>query len=146
MSRACQTSEPPRTESSRAERRTRWVVGITAVMMVAELVVGTIAKSLALVADGWHMATHAGALGLAALAYWYARTRAHAATFSFGTGKVFALTGFTNAVVLLLVAIAMLTVTQLRSRVAASASASSSDGKANSTLVSTPTTRATQPP
>lgn len=96
-------------ESTRAERRTRWVVGLTASMMIAELIVGTLTKSLALVADGWHMATHAGALGLAALAYWYARTRASEATFTFGTGKVFALTGFTNAVVLLLVAIAMLT-------------------------------------
>ncbi len=77
--------------------------------MVAELIVGTITKSLSLVADGWHMATHAGALGLAALAYWYARTRASAASFTFGTGKVYALTGFTNAVVLLLVALAMMT-------------------------------------
>ncbi len=97
------------TASTRAERRTRWVVGLTATMMIAELIVGTLTKSLALVADGWHMATHAGALGLAALAYWYARTRAREATFTFGTGKVFALTGFTNAVVLLLVALAMAT-------------------------------------
>ncbi|MGZ3420522.1 MAG: CDF family Co(II)/Ni(II) efflux transporter DmeF [Polyangiales bacterium] len=108
-SRPCQHVDDAKLEATRAERRTRWVVGITAVMMVAELVVGTLAKSLALVADGWHMATHAGALGLAALAYWYARTRAREATFTFGTGKVHALTGFTNAVVLLLVAVAMLT-------------------------------------
>jgi cation diffusion facilitator family transporter len=77
--------------------------------MIAELVVGTMTKSLSLVADGWHMATHAGALGLAAVAYWYARTRARTAAFTFGTGKVYALTGFTNAIVLLLVAVAMLT-------------------------------------
>jgi cation diffusion facilitator family transporter len=107
--RSCHTVECAPTESTKAERRTRWVVGLTATMMVAELIVGTLTKSLALVADGWHMATHAGALGLAALAYWYARTRAREATFTFGTGKVFALTGFTNAVVLLLVALAMLT-------------------------------------
>lgn len=106
-SNSCQTVNPVAT--SRAERRTRWVVAITAGMMIAELVVGTLTKSLALVADGWHMATHAGALGLAALAYWYARTRAHEASFAFGTGKVYALTGFTNAVVLLLVAVAMMT-------------------------------------
>ena len=106
--RPCHAVEPPPVES-RAERRTRWVVALTAAMMLAELVVGTLTHSLALVADGWHMATHAGALGLAALAYWYARTRARAATFAFGTGKVYALTGFTNAVVLLLVALAMLT-------------------------------------
>lgn len=108
-SRPCPHVDDQELEATRAERRTRWVVGITALMMVAELVVGTLTKSLALVADGWHMATHAGALGLAALAYWYARTRARAATFTFGTGKVHALTGFTNAVVLLLVAIAMMT-------------------------------------
>lgn len=107
--RACHTSTSPPATTSRAERRTRWVVALTAAMMIAELVVGTLTKSLALVADGWHMATHAGALGLAAIAYWYARTRAREAMFTFGTGKVYALTGFTNAVVLLLVAVAMLT-------------------------------------
>jgi len=108
LRRSCQSVQPPEGSTSRAERRTRWVVVITAGMMIAELVVGTVTKSLALVADGWHMATHAGALGLAALAYWYARTRAREAMFSFGTGKVYALTGFTNAVVLLLVALAMM--------------------------------------
>jgi cation diffusion facilitator family transporter len=100
---------PVTTEATRVERRTRWVVLLTAAMMIAELIVGTLTKSLALVADGWHMATHAGALGLAAVAYWYARTRAREASFTFGTGKVYALTGFTNAIVLLLVAVAMLT-------------------------------------
>ena len=100
---------PVETKTTRAEMRTRWVVGLTAAMMIAELIVGTMTKSLSLVADGWHMATHAGALGLAAIAYWYARTRAHTGTFTFGTGKVYALTGFTNAVVLLLVALAMMT-------------------------------------
>lgn len=109
--RSCHHAEAPvvETTTTRAEKRTRWVVGLTAVMMVAELIVGTMTKSLSLVADGWHMATHAGALGLAAIAYWYARTRANTGTFSFGTGKVYALTGFTNAVVLLLVALAMMT-------------------------------------
>ncbi len=104
--RNCPSSSAPPTHA-RAERRTRWVVALTAITMVAELVVGTVTKSLALVADGWHMATHAGALGLAALAYWYARTRAGESSFTFGTGKVFALTGFTNAIVLILVALAM---------------------------------------
>lgn len=109
--RSCHTADcaPVTSEATRVERRTRWVVGLTASMMIAELIVGTLTKSLALVADGWHMATHAGALGLAAVAYWYARTRAREASFTFGTGKVYALTGFTNAVVLLLVAVAMLT-------------------------------------
>ena len=90
------------------ERRTRWVVGITATMMVAELVVGTLTQSLALTADGWHMATHAGALGVSAWAYWFARTRAQAKHFTFGTGKVNALAGYTNAIILALVALLMM--------------------------------------
>jgi cation diffusion facilitator family transporter len=94
--------------SDRHEARTRWVVALTAGMMVLELVVGTLTRSLALTADGWHMATHAGALGVAALAYWFARTRARTAGFTFGTGKVYALAGYTNAVVLLLVALFMI--------------------------------------
>lgn len=90
------------------ERRTRWVVALTSGMMVAELMVGTWTGSLALTADGWHMATHAGALGLSALAYWFARTRANAKSFTFGTGKVNALAGYTNAIVLALVALLMM--------------------------------------
>jgi cation diffusion facilitator family transporter len=91
----------------KAESRTRWVVYLTAAMMVAELIVGYLSRSLALTADGWHMMTHVGALGLAALAYWYARTRAHETRFAFGTGKVYALSGFASAGLLLAVAVAM---------------------------------------
>jgi cation diffusion facilitator family transporter len=108
---AIETSCSARTLSpvvDRNERRTRWVVGLTAAMMVVELVAGTLTQSLALVADGWHMATHAGALGLAALAYWFARTRAQAEYFTFGTGKVNALAGYTNAILLALIAVLML--------------------------------------
>ena len=90
------------------EARTRWVVVLTFAMMVGELVVGFATNSMALLADGWHMATHAGALGIAALAYWYARTRAASRAFSFGTGKVHALAGYTSAVVLALVALLMI--------------------------------------
>jgi cation diffusion facilitator family transporter len=90
------------------ETRTRWVVGLTAAMMVAELVFGYFTNSLALTADGWHMATHAGALGLAALAYWFARTRSRDEVFTFGTGKVHALVGYTNAIVLAVVALWMI--------------------------------------
>lgn len=90
------------------EQGTRWVVALTAAMMVAELVAGHLTNSLALTADGWHMATHAGALGLAALAYWFARTRAQHGAFTFGTGKVYALAGYTSAVSLGLVALWML--------------------------------------
>src|SRR6516164_5050584 len=82
------------------ERRTRWVVLLTSAMMIGELVVGSITKSMALTADGWHMATHAGALGMSALAYWFARTRSREEAFSFGTGKVYALAGYTSAVIL----------------------------------------------
>ena len=68
--------------------------------MVAEIVAGTVTGSMALTADGWHMATHAGALGLALFAYWFARTRAGSRRFTFGTGKVHALAGFASGVVL----------------------------------------------
>lgn len=90
------------------EARTRWVVVLTFGMMIGELIVGYITNSLALTADGWHMATHAGALGMAALAYWFARTRSRESVFSFGTGKVHALTGYTNAIVLAVVALWMM--------------------------------------
>jgi cation diffusion facilitator family transporter len=96
------------TSTDRHERRTRWVVVITAAMMLAELVIGKLTNSMALTADGWHMATHAGALGMSAFAYWFARTRARASWFTFGTGKVYALAGYTSAVVLGLVAILMI--------------------------------------
>lgn len=103
---ACSVHAPP-VVKTQAESRTRWVVYLTFFMMVAELVVGTLSRSLALTADGWHMMTHVGALGLSALAYWYARTRAHETRFAFGTGKVYALAGFTSAGLLLAVAFAM---------------------------------------
>src|SRR4051812_9162736 len=86
------------------ERRTMIVVAITFVMMVGELIVGHITKSTALKADGWHMGTHVGALGFTLVAYWYARTRAGNDTFSFGTGKVYALAGYTSGILLVLVA------------------------------------------
>ncbi|MDX2089896.1 MAG: CDF family Co(II)/Ni(II) efflux transporter DmeF [Kofleriaceae bacterium] len=87
------------------ERRTRWVVVLAAVMMVGELIVGKLTGSKALEADGWHMGTHVGALGLTLVAYWYARTRAGNDAFSFGTGKVYALAGYTSGVVLAIVAL-----------------------------------------
>ena len=90
------------------ERGTRWVVILTAAMMVVELVVGAWTNSLALLADGWHMGTHAGALGLTVAAYWFARTRAQHRAFSFGTGKVHALAGYTSAVILGFVAVSMM--------------------------------------
>lgn len=81
-------------------KRTLWVVALTAVMMVGEIAAGYWTGSMALLADGFHMATHAGALGLAALAYRYAKNHRHDPRFSFGTGKVGDLTGFASALIL----------------------------------------------
>jgi cation diffusion facilitator family transporter len=82
------------------ERRTLIVIALTAVMMVVEIAAGIGFGSMALLADGLHMASHAVALGVAALAYGYARRHAHDRRYSFGTGKVNALGGFCGAVLL----------------------------------------------
>ena len=87
------------------ERRTWFVVALTAAMMVAEIVGGHVYGSRALIADGWHMSTHAGALAIAALAYRFARRHAHDPRFSFGTGKLGELAGFSSAVILGVVAL-----------------------------------------
>jgi len=89
----------------RNERRVWAVIVLTALMMVAEIAAGTLYGSMALVADGWHMATHAGAMLITALAYGYARRHAHDARFAFGTGKLGDLAGFASAVVLALIAL-----------------------------------------
>ncbi len=88
-----------------AERRTWAVIALCAAMMVVEIVGGLLFGSIALVADGMHMSTHAGALLLAALAYRYARRYARDARFSFGTGKLGDLAGFTSAIVLAMIAL-----------------------------------------
>ena len=90
---------------ARNERRTWFVVALTAVMMVGEIVAGTLFGSMALLADGWHMATHAAALGIAALAYLFARRQAGNAHFTFGTGKFGDLAAFASAIMLALIAI-----------------------------------------
>jgi cation diffusion facilitator family transporter len=92
---------------SHAERRTRIVIGVTAAMMVVEIAVGLMSHSMALLADGWHMSTHVLAFLITAAAYYFARTQAGNARFSFGTGKVGVLGGFTSAVVLSIVAFLM---------------------------------------
>lgn len=89
----------------RNARRTMFVIALTAAMMVIEIVAGTIYGSMALVADGWHMSTHAAAMLIAALAYVFARRQAHNPRFTFGTGKVGDLAAFASAVILALVAI-----------------------------------------
>ena len=86
-------------------RRTLLVVALTAVMMVGEIIAGTIYGSMALLADGFHMATHAGALAIAAGAYAFAKRNASNPKFSFGTGKVGDLAGFASALVLGVVAL-----------------------------------------
>src|SRR5258705_9403477 len=85
---------------ARAEARTRLVVYLTAGFMVVEIVAGLAFGSMALLADGVHMATHVGALGLAAWAYWMARRHARNRVFSFGSGKFGDLAGFSSALVL----------------------------------------------
>lgn len=91
----------------RHERRIWFVVALTAVMMVAEIVGGTLFGSMAVVADGWHMSTHAGALAIAALAYRFARKHARDPRFTFGTGKLGELAAFTSAVILAMIALAI---------------------------------------
>ncbi len=93
------------TRHERNEQRTWWVVWLTAAMMVGEILGGTLYGSMALVADGWHMATHAAALTVAALAYSYARKHRDDPRFAFGTGKVGELAGFASAVTLGIVAL-----------------------------------------
>jgi len=88
-----------------SERRTWAVIALCGLMMVAEIVGGLLFGSIALVADGLHMSTHAGALLLAAIAYSYARKHADDARFTFGTGKVGDLAGFTSAIVLAMIAL-----------------------------------------
>ena len=87
------------------ERRTWMVIWLCGAMMIAEIIGGLLFGSIALVADGLHMSTHAGALLLAALAYTYARKRAGDPNFTFGTGKFGDLAGFTSAIILAMIAL-----------------------------------------
>jgi cation diffusion facilitator family transporter len=88
----------------RHEQRTWVVVVLTAIMMVGEIAVGWFSGSMALLADGWHMATHAVALGIAALAYLFARRQAGNSRFTFGTGKFGDLAAFSSAIILAMIA------------------------------------------
>jgi len=89
----------------RHERRTWFVVALTTVMMVGEIAVGWLSGSMALLADGWHMATHAAALGIAGLAYLFARQQASNSRFTFGTGKFGDLAAFSSAIILAMIAV-----------------------------------------
>src|SRR6266436_791698 len=92
---------------SKGERRTRIVIVITGVMMVVEIAAGLMSHSMALLADGWHMSTHVIAFLITGLAYYFARRHAANERFSFGTGKIGVLGGFTSAVILSIVAFLM---------------------------------------
>ncbi|MGA2054676.1 MAG: CDF family Co(II)/Ni(II) efflux transporter DmeF [Bradyrhizobium sp.] len=92
-------------DHSRAERRTWAVIILCTAMMIAEIVGGALFGSLALIADGLHMSTHAGALLLAALAYTFARRYAADPNFTFGTGKFGDLAGYSSAIVLAMIAL-----------------------------------------
>ncbi|XSC44807.1 CDF family Co(II)/Ni(II) efflux transporter DmeF [Bradyrhizobium sp. RDT10] len=89
----------------RNERRVWLVIALSATMMVIEIAAGSIFGSMALVADGWHMSTHAGAMLITAFAYRYARKHANDPRFTFGTGKLGDLAGFASAVILALIAL-----------------------------------------
>lgn len=90
-----------------AERNTRWVMWITLACMVVEIAAGWWFNSMALLADGWHMSSHALAIGLTAFSYAYARNNAHDTRFAFGTWKVEVLGSFASALLLLGVAALM---------------------------------------
>lgn len=96
------------TANAHGERRTKYVLILTAVTMVAEITAGTVFGSMALLADGWHMGTHVAAFMITIFAYRYARKHADNPAFSFGTGKVGVLGGFASAVALAVVALMML--------------------------------------
>jgi cation diffusion facilitator family transporter len=89
----------------RNERKTWWVIGLCGVMMIAEIVGGLYFGSMALIADGLHMSTHAGALLIAAFAYTYARRHALDTRFAFGTGKLGELAAFSSALILAMIAL-----------------------------------------
>jgi cation diffusion facilitator family transporter len=91
----------------KGETRTKQVLTITALTMVVEIIAGSIYGSMALIADGWHMATHAAAFGLTIFAYRYSRRHTNNKEFTFGTGKVSVLGGFASAISLAAVALFM---------------------------------------
>lgn len=87
------------------EKRTKIVVYLTAIMMVVEITFGISTKSMALLADGIHMASHVGALGLSWAAYWLIRKHSNNPKFTSGTGKILSLSGFTSGLILQIFAI-----------------------------------------
>lgn len=95
-------------KNRKGEQRTHYVLILTAVTMVVEIIAGSVFGSMALLADGWHMGTHVAAFAIAIFAYRYARKHANDPAYSFGTGKVNVLGGFASAIALAVVAMVML--------------------------------------
>ena len=95
------------TQNEKGEQRTQYVLMLTAVTMVAEIIAGSVYGSMALLADGWHMGTHVAAFFITIYAYRYARKYENNPAFTFGTGKVTVLGGFSSAVALAVVALVM---------------------------------------
>ena len=94
-------------DDAHGERNTKRVIFLTLFMMVIEISAGYLFGSMALLADGWHMGTHAVALGITVSAYYYARLHSNNPAYSFGTGRVGVLGGFASAVVLAVIALLM---------------------------------------
>jgi cation diffusion facilitator family transporter len=101
-------------ENQQGERNTLYVLILTVVTMLAEIIAGTVYGSMALLADGWHMGTHAAAFLITLFAYYYARKHQHSDKFAFGPCKVSVLAGFSSAIALLLVALIMIAESALR--------------------------------
>jgi len=96
------------TKNNKGERRTKYVLILTAITMVVEIIAGSVYGSMALLADGWHMGTHVAAFMITIFAYQYARKHANNPAYAFGTGKVNVLGGFASAIALAVVALVML--------------------------------------
>jgi cation diffusion facilitator family transporter len=95
-------------KNDKGEKRTQYVLVLTAITMVVEIIAGSVYGSMALLADGWHMGTHVAAFVIALFAYRYARKHAHNPAYTFGTGKVNVLGGFASAIALAVVAVVMM--------------------------------------
>lgn len=89
------------------ERRTWFVIGLTLITMIIEIVSGLLFGSMALLADGWHMASHASAMGITAMAYYFVKKHRENPRFSFGTGKINELAGYSSALLLAIIALLM---------------------------------------
>jgi len=95
-------------KNEKGEKRTQYVLVLTAITMIVEIIAGSVYGSMALLADGWHMGTHVAAFMITLFAYRYARKHTNNPAFSFGTGKVNVLGGFASAIALAVVALVML--------------------------------------